>query len=148
MRYEEFIERKSQLDGNHGFAPVWMPEWLFDFQAALVEWAVRKGRAAIFADCGLGKGPMSLVWAENVARRTGGRVLILTPIAVGPQLEREAVKFGIGAEVAAKSKAMTVPCPVCDAQVGEPCDTELSRARVIHLTRYADVLIAAMGAKP
>jgi hypothetical protein len=51
-------------------------------------------------------------------------------------------------ESAAKSKAMTVPCPVCDAQVGEPCDTELSRARVIHLTRYADVLIAAMGAKP
>jgi hypothetical protein len=100
MRYEEFIERKSQLDGNHGFAPVWMPEWLFDFQSALVEWAVRKGRAAIFADCGLGKGPMSLVWAENVARRTGGRVLILTPIAVGPQLEREAMKFGIGAEVA------------------------------------------------
>lgn len=98
--YAAFIERKAQLEGHHGFAPVWLPDWLFPFQAALVDWAVRKGRAAIFADCGLGKGPMSLVWAENVARRTGGRVLILTPIAVGPQLAREAAKFGIQAEVA------------------------------------------------
>ena len=74
-----------------------MPGFLFDFQRDLVEWALRKGRAAIFADCGLGKTPMQLVWAENIARHTNGRVLILTPLAVAAQTVREAEKFGIGA---------------------------------------------------
>lgn len=61
--YAEFIHRKSQVSDLHGFEPEWMPPFLFDFQLALVEWAIRKGRAAIFADCGLGKTPMQLVWA-------------------------------------------------------------------------------------
>ena len=69
--YGAFLEDKAQIKGNHGFAPVWMPDFLFDFQQSLVTWAVEKGRAAIFADCGLGKTPMQLVWAENVARHTG-----------------------------------------------------------------------------
>ena len=73
-----------------------MPDFLFDFQAALVEWALRKGRAAIFADCGLGKTPMQLVWADNVVRKTNGAVLILTPLAVASQTLREAERFGIG----------------------------------------------------
>jgi hypothetical protein len=95
--YAEFIERKSQSTNDAGFAPVWMPEFLFDFQAALVEWALRKGRAAIFADCGLGKTPMQLVWAENVVRQTNRPVLILTPLAVASQTVREADKFCIDA---------------------------------------------------
>ena len=53
MDYATFLARKSQLGGDAGFEPVWMPEFLFDFQRSLVEWAIRKGRAAIFADCGL-----------------------------------------------------------------------------------------------
>ena len=97
--YAEFLVRKAQLDGDHGFDPVWRPDWLYDFQLALVEWAIRKGRAAIFADCGLGKTPMQLVWAENVCRKTGGRVLILTPLAVARQTEKEAAKFDIKATV-------------------------------------------------
>lgn len=94
-RYNEFIDRKSQIGNNAGFEPVFMPEWLFDFQQSLVGWAIRKGRAAIFADCGLGKTAMQLVWAENVVRKTGKPVLILTPLAVARQTEREAAKFGI-----------------------------------------------------
>lgn len=97
--YAAFLTKKAQLDGNHGFESVWRPDWLYDFQSALVEWATLKGRAAIFADCGLGKTPMQLVWAENVVRKTGGRVLILTPLAVAPQTHREADKFGIRATV-------------------------------------------------
>lgn len=97
--YDEFLQRKAQIDGEHGFAPVWMPDFLFDFQASLVEWAILKGRAAIFADCGLGKTPMELVWAENVCRKTGGNVLLLTPLAVTRQVADEAVKFGIAAQV-------------------------------------------------
>jgi len=95
--YQRFLAGKAQADHDSGFGPTFIPDWMFDFQASLVEWAVRKGRAAIFADCGLGKTPMQLVWAENVVRHTSRPVLILTPLAVGPQTVREAEKFGIEA---------------------------------------------------
>ena len=94
MEYQEFLEKKEQLAGNYGFDPVFIPGHLFDFQVDLLTWALKKGRAAIFADCGLGKSPIELAWAENVVRHTGGRVLLLTPLAVGAQMEREAKKFG------------------------------------------------------
>lgn len=55
--YRDFLESKTQWADGSGFDPAWMPDFLFPFQRALVEWAVRKGRAAIFADCGLGKTP-------------------------------------------------------------------------------------------
>jgi hypothetical protein len=94
--YAAFLERKTQLGGDHGFAPLWMPDFLFDFQQSLLDWSIRKGRDAIFADCGLGKTPMQLVWAENVVRHTNKPVLILTPLAVSLQTMQEAEKFGIG----------------------------------------------------
>lgn len=74
-----------------------MPEFLFDFQEALVDYSIRAGRSAIFADCGLGKTPIQLVWAENIIRKTNKPVLILTPLAVAAQTIREAKKFGINA---------------------------------------------------
>lgn len=95
--YRAFLEQKIQVGGDSGFAPVWMPDFLFDFQAALVEWSLLKGRAALFEDCGLGKTPQQLVWSENVVRRTNKRVLIATPLAVSGQTVREAEKFGIEA---------------------------------------------------
>lgn len=98
-QYAEFLQAKSQLWHGAGFAPVWMPDFLFDFQSSIVEWAIRQGRSAIFADCGLGKTPMGLVWASNVARKTGKPVLYLTPLAVAQQTIREAHKFGIDAVV-------------------------------------------------
>lgn len=97
-RYRAFLEAKSQIAHNQGFEPLWLPDSLFDFQKALTEWAIRKGRAAIFANCGMGKTLMQLVWAENVLRKTGKPVLILTPLAVSHQTEREAAKFGIEAK--------------------------------------------------
>jgi superfamily II DNA or RNA helicase len=93
--YEAFLEAKTHLRNEHGFDPVWIPDKLFDFQVALLEWATRKGRAAIFADCGLGKTFMQLAWAENVARKTGGRVLVLTPLAVSFQTVTEGEKIGV-----------------------------------------------------
>ncbi|MEE8262703.1 MAG: helicase-related protein [Gammaproteobacteria bacterium] len=95
MDYSSFLERKSQLGSDGGFKPVWMPDFLFDFQAHLTEWAIRLGRAAMFADCGMGKTPMQLVWAENIARHTGGNVLVMAPLAVSAQTVREGQKFGI-----------------------------------------------------
>lgn len=97
--YARFLEDKAQLEGHHGFSPIWLPDFLFDFQASMVEWATRKGRAAIFADCGLGKTVMELVWAENVVRKTGAGVLLLTPLAVTHQIAEEAKKFGVSASV-------------------------------------------------
>ena len=93
--YAEFLERKRQIGTHDGFEPIFLPDFLFDFQRSLVEWSLRKGRAAIFADCGLGKTPMQLVWAENVVRHTSKPVLILTPLAVAAQTIREGEKFGI-----------------------------------------------------
>jgi len=93
--YQAFLDAKAQLSSQSGFEPLWIPDFLFDFQKALTRWALLKGRAAIFADCGLGKTPMQLVWAENVLRKTGRPVLIITPLAVGAQTVREGEKFGI-----------------------------------------------------
>jgi hypothetical protein len=98
MTYEDFLSSKQQLDGDHGFAPTIMPDWLFDYQQHLVEWACRKGRSAIFADCGMGKTPMQLVWAQNVLKKTGRPVLIATPLAVSYQTVAEASRFGIEAD--------------------------------------------------
>jgi hypothetical protein len=95
--YAAFLDAKAQGGADSGFDPVWMPDSLFDFQKSMVEWSVRKGRAAIFADCGLGKTPMGLTWASNVARKTGKPTLYLTPLAVGAQTIREALKFGVEA---------------------------------------------------
>lgn len=106
QNYDAFLMRRAQLANSAGFAPVWMPDFLFDFQAYLVDWAIRMGRAALFCDCGLGKSPMQLVWAENVRRHTNKTVLIVTPLAVAQQTAKEAEKFGIEAHVSRDGKVM------------------------------------------
>lgn len=93
--YHQFIERKSQIGTLSGFDPVWIPDWLFDFQKHIVSWSLKKGRSAIFADCGLGKTPMQLVFAENITRKTNRNVLVVTPLSVSFQTVREGEKFGI-----------------------------------------------------
>jgi hypothetical protein len=97
VSYADFLARKAQLGSNGGFEPIWMPSFLFDFQQALVQWACLKGRGALFEDCGLGKTPQQLVWAENVVRKTNKPVLCLTPLAVSYQTIQEAHKFDIEA---------------------------------------------------
>ena len=103
MSYAEFLGRKVKSDAMHGFEPTFMPDKLFPFQQDLVTWAVRKGRAAIFADCGLGKTAMQLVWARNVADHTSLPVLVLAPLAVASQTVREASKFGVDGVCLARS---------------------------------------------
>jgi hypothetical protein len=95
MEYSEFLKRKTQAAGFHGFEPETLPEFLFDFQKDLVSWALKKGKSAIFADTGLGKTPMQLAWAQKIVEKTNGNVLILTPLAVSYQTIKEAEKFGI-----------------------------------------------------
>lgn len=97
MDYEQLIARKSAAIAASGFL---VPEedlapHLFPHQRDLTRWALRRGRAAVFADTGLGKCPILLEWARHVSPY--GRVLILAPLAVGQQIEREGVKFGVDA---------------------------------------------------
>jgi hypothetical protein len=95
--YAAFLAGKAQHGTGGGFEPLWMPDFLFGFQRHLVDWSLRQGRSAMFADCGLGKTPMQLTWAENVRKHTGKPVLVLTPLAVSFQTEIEAAKFGVEA---------------------------------------------------
>lgn len=105
MEYSQFLNRKSQIERNSGFDPIWIPDDMFDFQKYLTEWTIRKGRAANFADCGLGKTYMQLVTAENVVRHTNGNVLIVTPLAVSSQTVSEGEKFGIEVKQSRDGKA-------------------------------------------
>jgi hypothetical protein len=95
--YRSFLESRTHLSGNFGFSPSFLPDYLFDFQTHLIEWATQKGRAAIFADCGMGKTPMQLVWAQNVVEKENKPVLILAPLSVSQQTVDEAEKFSIEA---------------------------------------------------
>jgi len=95
MDYGEFIRRKFATAPVAGFRRDCSGFGLFPFQQDIVEWALSKGRAAIFADTGLGKTFMQLVWAHCVAEKTGRPVLVLTPLAVAEQTVREAGKFSI-----------------------------------------------------
>jgi hypothetical protein len=109
--YAELIERRAQIDTASGFAPLWLPDFLFGFQAHLTGWAIQQGRSALFEDCGTGKSVQELVWAQNVHQYTGRPVLLLTPLAVTFQMCSEAARFGIEAAVS-RNGAVTAPVTV------------------------------------
>lgn len=106
ISYKNFITQKTRLKSGQGIKPVYTHSMLFDFQNYLVDWSLHKGRSAIFADCGLGKTPIQLTWADNIVRSTNGNILILTPLAVTAQTIRESVKFGIEAKKSRDGKAL------------------------------------------
>lgn len=92
IEYADYIASKASRPVATGLESPCEPSApLFDYQRDIVKWALRRGRAATFADCGLGKTAMQLSWAEQVP----GNVLILAPLAVAPQTVREGKKFGI-----------------------------------------------------
>ena len=97
MDYREFLASKHKSDPSTGLVDVPnLSSMLFEYQRDIVSWALRRGRAAIWADCGLGKGPMALEWARHIP----GPVLIVAPLAVSRQFISEASKFGITASYA------------------------------------------------
>ena len=95
MEYSEFLSSKRHSIGNSGFDPVYIPDMAFDFQAHVIEKAMRKGRNANFLDTGLGKTLIQLSLANNIVLKTNKKVLILTPLAVAFQFLIEAEKLGI-----------------------------------------------------
>ena len=96
--YGNFLETKKSVDIATGISADRIADinpMAFDFQRDIIRWALKRGRAAIFADCGLGKSLMQLEWGRHVFDYTGGNVLILAPLAVGEQTVREGKKFDI-----------------------------------------------------
>lgn len=95
MEYSDFLKSKVKTHISSGFECDSVNKNMFPFQEYIVKVALRKGRYAIFADCGTGKSLMQLSWADEVSKYTNKPVLILCPLAVAGQTVIEGEKFGI-----------------------------------------------------
>ena len=112
--YQEFLKSKQHSIGNFGFEPNYIPSIAFDFQQAIIEKAVRKGRIAIFADTGLGKTLIQVSIAKNIVNHTNKKVLIITPLAVAFQFILEAEKLGIDDIEYSKKGTHTKKIVICN----------------------------------
>ncbi len=112
--YAAFLASKAPRPSAVGIEPGPMHEALFDYQRAVTEFCVRQGRAALFLDTGLGKSACILEWSEQMARASNGYALILTPLAVAKQFEREAAKFGYEARVVRSDADVKPGINVCN----------------------------------
>lgn len=127
LDYQQFLDEKRPVDPPTGIIePQAISAALFPFQSDIVRWALRRGRAAIFADCGLGKTAMQLEWANHVP----GEVLVLTPLSVAAQTVREGEKFGIKASYARNPSEIT----------GRITVTNYDRLDAFDPTRFAGVV--------
>lgn len=95
MKYEDFVQSKMAVFTPSGLEPVNFDYPLMPHQNALAQWALRRGKAAIFADTGLGKTRMQLAWADQVNKVAGLPVLILAPLAVAAQTVAEGADIGV-----------------------------------------------------
>lgn len=93
--YLEFLEKKKHSSINYGIEANYFPDKMFDYQKYISEYAIKKGRCAVFLDTGLGKTIIQLTIAKNYLHHTNKPVLIITPLAVAFQFIKEAEKFGI-----------------------------------------------------
>lgn len=109
--YDEFLASKAFAAPPAGFVlpPDALSDKLFAFQRDVVLWALARGRAALFEDCGMGKSFQQLEWANCVATASGGKVLVVAPLAVALQTEREAARFGIRAVYARNADGVQGP---------------------------------------
>ena len=96
MNYDEFIAAKRHKSQDFGITASYLPDNMFDYQKYVSEYAIKKGRCAVFLDTGLGKTIIELTTAKNYIQKTNKPVLIITPLAVAFQFIKEAEKFGIG----------------------------------------------------
>ena len=132
MTYSDFIAAKARSAPPVGIAdPPTLPDFLFPFQADCVRWTLRRGRAALFEDCGLGKSPQQLVWSDAVARHAGSPVLILAPLAVAQQTVREGEKFGIRVSYATSGALADGPITI----------TNYERLDAFDLSRFAGIVL-------
>ncbi len=111
-KYESFIKNKAFTIESCGITIDidMLNPMLFNFQKDMVRWALAKGKSAIFADCGLGKTAMQLEWGEQIRKATGGKVLILAPLAVASQTQKEGAKFGISVKICESQSDVSAEC--------------------------------------
>lgn len=95
--YDEFVASKVRRAFDTGFDSKPFTASLFEWQKRIVKWATKKGRCALFEDCGLGKTIQQIEWAHQVQQQTGGLVIILCPLSVAQQTQLEAARFGFPA---------------------------------------------------
>lgn len=101
MNYDEFLKSKVIVAPESGFdvEPGSMNRNLFEWQRDIVRWSLKKGKAALFEDCGLGKTIQQLEFSDKVVHETGRPVLIVAPLAVADQTRREGKRFGYQVQV-------------------------------------------------
>lgn len=105
-RYQNFLKKKQIIDQKSGF-PVELSDLnnkLFDWQKTIVQWALMRGRAALFEDCGLGKTCQSLEWANQIHKKEKDSILIVAPLAVSEQTKQEGNKFDISVNICSNGK--------------------------------------------
>lgn len=130
--YLEFIAGKSTAAPPVGFDPPPMPACLKPFQADIVRWALRRGRAALFEGTGLGKTRQQLVWADAVADHTGGQVIVLAPLAVAEQTINEAEAIGVAG----------VSYAACEADISTRITvTNYDRRHLFDLSAFAGIVL-------
>lgn len=112
--YEEFLIKKSHIGGMYGIEPSFTPPYLFDFQKYVSEYAIKKGRCAVFLDTGLGKTIIELTIAKNYIEQTNKPVLIITPLAVAFQFIKESEKFGVSDIEYSKDGKFSTKIVVCN----------------------------------
>ena len=123
--YTDFLKTKEIRYDSSGFEPESDNPKLFQWQSDIVRWALMKGRAAIFADCGLGKTPMQLQWASQVSAHEGKPVLICAPLAVAKQTQREGVKFDVPVTVCRKGEDVRQGVNVTNYEMLEHFDADV-----------------------
>lgn len=114
MNYETFLQSKKQSSIDSGITPIYMHDDAFDYQKYVAEYAIKKGRCAVFLDTGLGKTIIQLIVAQNYIRKFNKPVLIITPLAVAFQFIKEAEKFGIDDIEYSKDGMFTKKIVVCN----------------------------------
>jgi superfamily II DNA or RNA helicase len=125
--YRDFIASKGTAATSVGFVPASLPDRLFAHQRTAAEYALGKGRAALFLDTGLGKSGCEAVFADEAARETGKPALILTPLAVAKQMKRECEAFGVDAKVIREDADIDNSCRVFIANYERLSKLDVSR---------------------
>lgn len=113
ISYDAFLATKNNSAESVGFEPTAdINPKLFGYQSDIVRWALGRGRAANFLDCGLGKSAIELEWGRHVSAHTSKPTLMLTPLAVAKQMGREAAKFGVPINVCRTAADVDQDCPI------------------------------------
>lgn len=109
MTYEEFLKTKDleRIEAGFNVSQKKLNDALFPFQKDIVSWALKKGKAAIFSDCGTGKTIMQLEFANQVCKKTKKNALIIAPLAVVEQTKKEGAKFGIEVNICRTGEDVT-----------------------------------------